>query len=103
MEIGDIINLLKPELLVLIPTCWGIGMVVKSTKLSNNFIPLILCLSCIAITGLYVFANAEAENIALDLFMTITQGIIAWLISWITYEKGIKLLQNKDIGDGVNE
>jgi hypothetical protein len=87
----NIMDYVKPELLILIPTCWGIGMVLKATSLNNQAIPGILCLCSVALAGLYVAAQSGG-NLPMAIFTGITQGVIAWLVAWVTYEKGIKMI-----------
>ena len=38
MDIGgvDILSVIHPELLILIPVCWGIGLLLKSIKIIKN-------------------------------------------------------------------
>lgn len=87
----DILSLIQPELAILIPMCWGLGLLIKSIKIiKNKYIPLILAICSVIMATLYIFAIDGGANIALDIFMSITQGIVAWGIAWISYEKVIK-------------
>lgn len=86
MNIQDYI---KPELLILIPTCWGIGLMIKSTPLNNQWIPLVLALFSVSMSCLWVFA-AVTQSVAMGVFMGVTQGILCWLAAWLTYDKAIK-------------
>ena len=86
MNIQDYI---RPELLILVPVCWGIGLMLKSTPLSNQWIPLILALCSILLSGLYVYASAT-ETLAMGVFVGVTQGMLCWVASWLSYEKVIK-------------
>ena len=99
---NDILNYLKPELLVLIPVCWGIGLVLKSTKIprADASIPAALAATAVALATLYLFGEGMIPNVALGIFAGVTQGIIAWLMAWVSYEKGIKTLQNKEVDNG---
>ena len=86
MNIQDYI---KPELLVLIPVCWGLGLMIKSTPIDNRCIPAILCTSSVLLAGLYVSA-AEPQTLAMGVFAGVTQGVICWLAAWLSYDKVIK-------------
>lgn len=91
----NILDILQPELAILIPVCWGIGMIIKSSKIKNKFIPLILAIFSVAMATLYNFAVDGTSQILMDIFLSITQGIAYWVIAWIGYEKGIKTLLKK--------
>ena len=87
----QIMNYINPELLVLIPTLWGIGMVIKATKLPNNIIPATLCVLAVLLAGLYT--GMQGADLWPVIWCGVTQGVICWLIAWATYDKGIKRLQ----------
>lgn len=89
MNIQDYI---MPQLLILIPVCWGIGLMLKSTPLNNQWIPAILCLCSVLLSCLWVFASI-AEPVSLGVFTGVTQGVICWLAAWLSYEKAIKSKQ----------
>lgn len=86
----DLLQFIDPKLLVLIPVCWGLGLMIKATKISNNFIPFILGSASVGLATLWLLGTASVENIYLLLFSAITQGILCWLASWWYYEKRIK-------------
>ena len=89
------LDFLKPELLILIPVCWGIGMVVKATQIDNKWIPLILAVCSVLLAGVWVVGNMDYtgwQSVLTAAFMGVTQGVAAWLIAWLTYEKGIKMI-----------
>ena len=47
MSIETITEYIDPQLFIVVPMLWGIGMAVKRSKIENRFIPLILLLcSC---------------------------------------------------------
>ena len=71
---------IKPELLILIPVvyCIGIGMK-KTEKISNNFIPLLLGATGVVLATLWVIATSELNNyreVVMALFTAITQGVL---------------------------
>lgn len=69
-----------PELLILIPVLYLIGIGIKKSKIRDNFIPLILGAIGIILSGLYIFAVAPAfadvYAILTAIFTAITQGIL---------------------------
>jgi len=80
---------IRPELLILVPVCWGIGLMLKSTPLNNQWIPLILALCSILLSGLYVYAF-EDWTLSTGIWVGVTQGMLCWVASWLSYEKVIK-------------
>lgn len=67
---------IKPELLILVPVLYAIGVGLKTTKLiKDGYIPAILGLCGIALSLLYVIATSGFNAIAV--FTGITQGILA--------------------------
>lgn len=75
----DFLQYIKPELLVLIPVLFLIGIGIKKSNIKDNFIPLILGAIGILLSGLYVFATSEiqgAQAVATALFTAITQGVL---------------------------
>ena len=72
---GNLESYIKPELLVLTPVLYIIGLMIKETDLiKNKYIPLLLGVIGIVLSLLYVIAN-EGFN-ATGVFTSITQGII---------------------------
>lgn len=70
---------IKPELLILIPVLYLIGIGVKKSEFKDKFIPLILGIIAILLSGLYTFATSDingSKKIALALFTAITQGVL---------------------------
>ena len=81
MEIMDVFKeMIKPELLVLIPVLYFIGMAVKQTnKIKNEFIPVTLGIIGIVISAIWIFANVQvysAKEILMGIFAAITQGVL---------------------------
>jgi len=70
---------IKPELLILIPVLYFIGMGVKRSVISNTLIPLILGVTGILLAGIYLFAAEEiigSQAIFTAIFTAITQGVL---------------------------
>ena len=67
---------IKPELLILIPVLYIMGLIIKSTEtIKNKYIPALLGLAGIALASLYVIATEGLTGTSL--FTAITQGILA--------------------------
>lgn len=101
MDINNIIQLIASGFLILIPATWGIGLVIKATKIDNRFIPLISAVIVTALAVLGTFSTAElgtTQLVAAAWFTGITQGLVSWLIGWWTYSKAVKsgLTKNND-------
>ena len=77
MDAELIKNFIKPELLILIPVLYFIGMAIKNTLLiKDKFIPLILGLIGIVLSSLWILATEGTENIYMAIFVAITQGFL---------------------------
>ncbi len=76
MELKEYI---KPELLVLIPVLYLIGVAVKKSKVADKFIPWILGGVSVALSALWILASsfpATAADAALAVFTAVTQGVL---------------------------
>ena len=70
---------LKPELLVLIPVLYFIGMAIKKSSISDNFIPVLLGSFGILLSVIYLIAMVDVntyKDVAIMIFTGITQGIL---------------------------
>ena len=70
---------IKPELLILIPVLYFIGVAIKKSKIKDNLIPFILGIIAILLTGVYLFAAEEingSQAVATAIFTAITQGVL---------------------------
>lgn len=75
----EIVNYIKPELLILIPVLYFVGLALKRSAIKDKLIPLILGLSGIALSVLYILATGSFntwQNVLLGLFTALTQGIL---------------------------
>lgn len=75
----QIINYIKPELLVLIPVIYFLGQIIKSSNVNDKYIPAILGIVSILLSTLYVLATATeltAQNAILGIFVGVTQGVL---------------------------
>ena len=77
MELKEFIN---PELLILIPVLYFVGIGLKKSKLSNTLIPLILGGIAIVLSSAWVIATSDIStlrDIAYALFISVTQGVLS--------------------------
>ena len=75
----DFQEYIKPELLILIPVLYLIGVAVKKSNLANKIIPFIIGLVSIILCGVWVFANSPittGAEVATAIFTAITQGVL---------------------------
>ena len=69
----------KVELLVLIPVLYFVGVGIKTSKVKDKFIPLILGLVGVVLSTLWVMGTsyiAGWQNVLIALFTAITQGVL---------------------------
>ena len=73
-------ELIRPELLIAVPVLYFIGVALKNTKkIKDEYIPLLLGILGIAISGMYIVANMEdftAKSILMAVFAAVTQGVL---------------------------
>lgn len=76
----NIVEYIKPELLLLVPVCYISGVTLKKSKVfKNEYIPFILGFIGITLSLLYLFATSDiigAKGVAMLIFSGITQGIL---------------------------
>ena len=76
----QIMNYVKPELLVVAVVLYFIGMGIKKTEyIMDKYIPMLLGIIGITICALWVFATctcSSSQEIAMAAFTAITQGIL---------------------------
>ena len=76
----QILNYVKPELLVLTVVLYFVGVFIKKTEgVKDKYIPAILGITGIVICAVYVFATCSCSNpqeIAMAVFTAVTQGIL---------------------------
>ena len=76
----DLKEFIKPELLILIPVLYVVGIGLKKSKLSDTLIPLILGGIAIVLSAAWVIATSNIStlrDIAYALFISVTQGILS--------------------------
>lgn len=70
---------IKPELLILIPVLYFIGMAIKKSPLKDEIIPLILGAVGIVLSAIYLFAVEPiigTQAVFTAIFTAITQGVL---------------------------
>nr|DAH20384.1 MAG TPA: holin [Bacteriophage sp.] len=76
----QIINYVKPELVVLSIVLYFIGMGIKKTeKIKDNYIPMILGVLGIALCAIWVMATSSfgsANDIFAGIFTALVQGVL---------------------------
>lgn len=75
---------ISPELLILVPVMYFIGLGIKKSKLKDNLIPLLLGIISVLLTGLYLFATMDynsVKEVMRVIFSTLTQGVIIAALS----------------------
>lgn len=76
----QIINYVKPELIVAAIVLYFIGMAIKQSEtIADKYIPSILGIVGIVICGIYVIATCSLsgiQNIAMAVFTAVVQGVL---------------------------
>ena len=70
---------INPELLVLIPVLYFIGVAIKKSEIKDKLIPFILGAIGVLLSGIYIFATDEingSQAVATAIFTAITQGVL---------------------------
>jgi uncharacterized membrane protein len=80
MDLEMIKQFIKPEILILVPVLYFIGVMIKNTLLiKDKFIPLTLGITGIVLAVIWVLATTDinnAKDIYMAVFTAITQGIL---------------------------
>lgn len=75
----DFQEYIKPELLVLIPVLYLIGMAIKRSRIDDRHIPVILGVCGVLLSALYLIATEQingTQAVATAFFTAVTQGIL---------------------------
>ena len=93
MNVELIWEYIDPQLLILVPMLWGIGMAVKKSNIENRFIPVVLLVCAWAVVMLHLMSTRllmDSQAISAMLFAGVTQGSVIWLRAWLGYENLLK-------------
>lgn len=75
----DVMNFIKPELLILVPVLYVIGYGIKKSNIADKNIPIILGIVAILLSTMWVISGGEInswQDFMYALFVSITQGIL---------------------------
>ena len=80
-QVMEVLNqFIKPELLILVPVLYFIGMGLKKSEVfKDKFIPLMLGVIGVILSAIYVLATSEflaTQDIFMAIFVAVTQGIL---------------------------
>ena len=70
---------IKTELLILVPVLYFLGIGLKKSKMPDKWIPLILGISAVVMSAIWVIATAEISGVqeaASAIFTAVTQGVL---------------------------
>ena len=70
---------IKTELLILIPVLYFLGIGLKKSKMPDKWIPLILGISAVVMSAIWVIATADisaVQEAASAIFTAVTQGVL---------------------------
>jgi heme/copper-type cytochrome/quinol oxidase subunit 4 len=91
---------IKPELLILIPVMYFIGVAIKKSSVKDEHIPFILGITSTLLCVIWVMANTDTCNIKAIFtaaFTAVTQGIL--IAGASVYINQIYKQSKKDEGD----
>ena len=72
-------NYIKTELIILIPVLYLLGMGLKKSKLSDKWIPMVLGVSAVFLSAIWVIATTDITDVkeaAAAIFTAVTQGVL---------------------------
>ena len=75
----DVMNFIKPELLILVPVLYTIGIGIKKSNVTDKYIPLILGVVSMFLSTLWGISTSDIRNwqdAVYAVFISITQGIL---------------------------
>ena len=76
----NLIEFIKPELLILIPVLYVVGIGIKKSNISDRLIPRILGGISIVLSTAWVIATSDIstlKDVAYAMFVSVTQGILS--------------------------
>lgn len=76
---GNLIDYVKPELVVVAIALYFMGLALKKSSIADKYIPLILGGIGILLCGIWVFATSDItgyQSVLLALFTSVVQGIL---------------------------
>lgn len=94
----DFQNYIKPELLILIPVLYLIGIAIKKSQIADKLIPLLLGAIGVLLSGVYIFATEDisgTQSIMTAIFTAFTQGVLCAGAS-VYADQIVKQVRKKD-------
>lgn len=76
----DFKDFIKPELLILVPVLYVVGIGLKRSKLPDPLIPMLLGAISIILSASWVIATSDIstlKDVAYALFVSVTQGVLS--------------------------
>lgn len=70
---------IKTELLILVPVLYFLGIGLKKSKLPDKWIPIVIGLSAVVLSAIWVVATADISGLqetASAIFTAVTQGVL---------------------------
>ena len=70
---------IKTELLILVPVLYFLGIGLKKSKLPDKWIPIVLGVSAVVLSAIWVIATADISGVqeaSSAIFTAVTQGIL---------------------------
>ena len=95
----DFSDFIEPELYIIVPVLYVVGMIIKKSNIKDNYIPIILGLFGIFLVTVYELAYhlpCESSNIPSLIFASITQGILCASASVYANNIVKQLKENKE-------
>ena len=72
-------DFIKPELLILVPVLYFVGMAIKKSSVKDSLIPFILGGIGVIVTAIYLLSTVEivgVKGVFTAIFTSLTQGIL---------------------------
>lgn len=72
-------SFIKPELLILVPVLYIVGIGIKKSNVPDKYIPVILGVTAITLSGLWIVATSDIKNwrdAVYAVFISVTQGTL---------------------------
>lgn len=79
-EVMNLKEFIKPDLLILIPVLYVVGIGLKKSKLSDTIIPFVLGVIAVILSTAWVVATSDIStlrDVAYAMFVSVTQGILS--------------------------
>lgn len=99
MEMFEIFKqFVKPELLILIPVIYLIGMGIKKSEIKDKYIPILLGIIGVILSSMYTLATSDINNLKttfMVLFVSLTQGILTAGVS-VYFNQIYKQIKKED-------